>query len=64
MLGLTEKEVCSVKGLLPYMVLRGAQLDPFFITADNQYLTQACSNQYYVHSSLTQTGLSRAATTG
>ena len=39
-LGLTGKEVCPVKALLPYMVIRGVQPGPLLITAQNHYLTQ------------------------
>ena len=55
-LGLTGKEVCPVKALLPYMVVRGAQPGPLFITADNRYLTQPLFRSA-LHSLLKQIGL-------
>ena len=39
-LGLTGKEVCPVKAILPYLVCRGTKPGPLFITAENHYLTQ------------------------
>ena len=38
MLGLTGKEICPVKALLSYVLVRGAQPSSLFITADNHYL--------------------------
>ena len=55
-LGTTGNDVCPVKALLPYMVIRGAQPGPLFITADNHYLTQALFRSA-LHSLLKQVGL-------
>ena len=57
MLGLTGKDVCPVKVLLPYMVIRGTQPGPLFITADHHYLNQPLFRSL-LRSLLKQIGLS------
>ena len=56
-LGLTGKEVCPVKAILPYLVCRGSKPGPLFVTADNHYLTQPLFRSK-LHSLLAQIGLS------
>ena len=39
-LGKTDKEVCPVTALMPYLAIRGPQKGPLFITETHNYLTQ------------------------
>ena len=47
-LGATGATICLVKGLLPYLALRGQCKGPFFILEDGRYLThqRLCSLPY------------------
>ena len=38
-LGKTDSDVCPVKAILPYMVIRGSKSGPLFLTADSKPLT-------------------------
>ena len=55
-LGVTGKDICPVKALLPYLVIRRAQPGPLFITPDNHHLTQPLFRSM-LHSLLKQVGL-------
>ena len=39
-LGRTDHHICPVKGILPYLALRGTKPGPLFITQDNKFLTR------------------------
>ena len=40
-LGRTHHNVCPVEAILPYLAIRGKQLGPLFVLADNTMLTRA-----------------------
>ena len=58
-LGKTDADVCPLKAILPYMVIRGNTPGPFFLMADRQLLTRQV---FHNHSSnfLRQLGLPAA----
>ena len=39
-LGQTEHRIYPIKGILPYLALRGNKPAPLFITQDNKFLTR------------------------
>ena len=38
-LGKTDVDICPVKAILPYLIIRGSKPGPLFLTVDNQPLT-------------------------
>ena len=50
MLSKTDKSVCPVTALLPYLAVRGSKQGPLFLMANQQYLTPlSFAHHYFIY---------------
>jgi len=44
-LSITDNFICPIAGLIPYLIIRGAQPGPLFMNSNHRYLTRALFSQ-------------------